>query len=81
MIHPSDNYAYYTYILFYMDDIFSIHHNAMCVLIHINNFLPLKPSSVGDPDTYLGTTLKQTQLPNSTWAWGMSPSNYMQQAT
>ena len=81
MVRPSDNYAYYAYILCYVDDILSIHHDAMSVLTRINNFLPLKPSSVGDPDTYLGTTLKQTQLANGTWAWGMSPSKYVQQAT
>ena len=81
MVRPTDNYAYYAYILCYVDDILSIHHDAMSVLMRINNFLPLKPSLVGNPDTYLGTTLKQTQLANGTWAWGMSPSKYVQQAT
>ena len=75
-------HAYHAYILCYVDDILSIHHNGMSVLNCINNFLPLKPSLVGGPDTFLGTTFKQMQLlVNGTWAWGMSPSKYMQQAT
>ena len=76
------HYAYYAYILLcYIDNILSIHHDAMSILTLINNLLPFKPSSVGDPDTYIGTTLEQTQLANGTWAWGMSPSKYVQQAT
>ncbi len=46
----------------------------------INGFLPLKPSSVGDPDIYLGAKLKQTRLPNGAMAWGLSPSKYIIQA-
>jgi hypothetical protein len=44
------------------------------------NYLPLKPSSVGDPDIYLGAKLTQTQLPNGVMAWGVSPSKYLVQA-
>jgi len=42
--------------------------------------MPLKPSSVGDPDIYLGAKLKQTHLPSGVWAWGLSPSKYFAQA-
>jgi hypothetical protein len=42
--------------------------------------MPLKPSSVGDPDVYLGAKLRQTCLPNGVWAWGLSPSKYVAQA-
>jgi hypothetical protein len=52
----------------------------MAVLARINSYLPLKPSSVGDPDIYLGAKLKQTQLANGVWAWSLSPSKYIQQA-
>ena len=41
----------------------------MSVLAQINNYLPLKPSSVGDPDIYLGAKLHQTKLPNGVWDW------------
>jgi hypothetical protein len=51
-----------------------------CQLNEINSYLPLKPSSVGDPDIYLGAKLKQTQLPNGVMEWGLSPSKYVVQA-
>jgi hypothetical protein len=77
---PEDNVRYYTYILCYIDDILCIHHDPMSVMNEINGYLPLKPSSVGDPDIYLGAKLKQTQLPNGVIAWGLSPSKYVFQA-
>ena len=52
----------------------------MSVLNQINGYLPLKPTSVGDPDIYLGAKLKETQLPNGIYAWGLSPSKYVNQA-
>ena len=71
---------YYAYILFYIDDILCIHHDLVSVMNDINDYLPLKPSSVGDQDIYLGAKLKQTQLPNGVMAWGLSPSKYVVQA-
>jgi hypothetical protein len=46
--------------LCYVDDILCIHHDPMSVMNEINSYLALKPSSVGSPDIYLGTKLKQT---------------------
>jgi hypothetical protein len=80
MTRPDDNVRYYAYILCYVDDILCIHHDPMSVMNEINRYLPLKPSSVGDPDIYLGAKLKQTRLPNGVWAWGLSPSKYVAQA-
>jgi hypothetical protein len=77
---PQDNVRYYAYILCYVDDMLCMHHDAMSVLNRINKYLPLKPTSVGDPDIYLGAKLKETQLPNGIWAWGISPSKYVTQA-
>ena len=77
---PDDNARYYSYILCYVDDILCIHHDAMSVLKQIDGYLPLKPSSVGDPDIYLGAKLKETRLPNGIYAWGLSPSKYVNQA-
>jgi hypothetical protein len=57
---PEDNARYYAYILCYVDDILCIHHDPMSVMKEINSYLPLKPSSVGDPDIYLGSKLKET---------------------
>jgi hypothetical protein len=36
----------------------------MTVLKMINGYMPLKLSSVVDPDIYLGAKLRQTQLAN-----------------
>mgnify|MGYP006199594339 CR=1 FL=1 len=57
---PGDNYRYYAYILCYVDDILVMHHDSMSVLHQIDKYLPLKPTSVGDPDIYLGAKLKET---------------------
>ncbi len=57
---PEDNVQYYAYILCYVDDILCIRHSPMSVISKINGYLPLKPSSVGNPDIYLGAKLKQT---------------------
>ncbi len=76
----ADNFRYYAYILCYVDNILCVHHNLMSVLNLINGYMPLKPSSVGDPDIYLGAKLKMTQLDNGIWAWGLSPSKYVTQA-
>jgi hypothetical protein len=80
MTRPEDNVHYYAYILCYVVDILCIHHDPMSVMGEINKYLPLKPSSVGDPDIYLGAKLKETQLPNEVMAWGLSPSKYIGQA-
>jgi hypothetical protein len=77
---PDDNFKYYSYILCYIDDILLVHHNAMLILAQINNYLPLKPSLVGDPNIYLGAKLKQTRLAIGVCAWVLSPSRYVHQA-
>ncbi len=57
---PADNFRYYAYILYNVDNILCIHHNPMSVLNLINGYMPLKPSLVGDSDIYLGAKLKMT---------------------
>jgi hypothetical protein len=71
---------YYAFILCYVDDLLCIHHVPMSVMKEINGYLPLKPSSVGSPDIYLGAKLKETQLPNGSMAGGLSPFEYVNQA-
>jgi hypothetical protein len=77
---PNDNFRYYAYILCYVDDILCLYHAPMTVLERINGYMPLKPSSVGDPDIFLGTKLRQTQLANGVWARGLNPSKFVAQA-
>ncbi len=60
---PEDSVRYDAYILCYVDDILHIHHDPMSVMNEINGYLPLKPSSVGDPDIFLGTKQKRLDYP------------------
>ena len=71
---------YYSYVLCYVDDIMCIHHDAMSVLKEVDKYFKLKPDSVGDPDIYLGSKLKQMTLENGVTAWGMSASKYVQES-
>ena len=71
---------YYSYILFYVDNIMVIHHDARTILDRIDNSVKLKESSVGDPDIYLGAKLKKVQMYNDVWCWYISPSKYVQEA-
>ena len=80
MTRPEDHVGYYTYILCYVDNILCIHHDPITVMGEINKYLPLKSTSVGNPDIYLGAKLKETRLPNGVMAWGLSPSKYIVQA-
>jgi hypothetical protein len=57
-----------------------MHHNPLTVLKEIHGYMPLKNPNDSDPDIYLSAKLKETQLPNGIWAWGMSPSKYVNQA-
>ena len=69
-----DKLEYYSYILCYVDDIFCINHDPDDLLNKLNRYVPLKHSSVGSPDMYLGTKLKHLQLHDGIWAWSMSLS-------
>jgi hypothetical protein len=75
---PGDGFKYcYLSILCYVDDVLCMHHDAMKQIGAINKQFPLKASSVGDPDTYLGAKLKKVLLENGVEAWFMSLSKYM----
>ena len=71
---------YYSYIVIYVDDILCIHDDPDSILTQIDKYFLLKPDSVGELDVYLGAKLKLMQLENGVWAWGLSPSNYVQEA-
>jgi hypothetical protein len=63
---PDNNFRYHVYISCYVDDISCVHqHDAMTVLNKINGNMPLKLSSVGNPDIYLDAKLRKTRLANA----------------
>lgn len=80
MVRPSDGHHYYAYVLLYVDDALVIHHDGMSALKEIDHFFKMKPSSMGDPDLYLGAKLRKVTLPNGVEAWAMSASKYVQEA-
>ena len=75
-----DRDKYYSYIICYVDDVLVVHHDAMKTLMKIDKYFKLKPSSIGDPDIYLGANLKVTFAPNGVWCWTLSLSKYVQEA-
>ena len=63
-----------------MDDVRVVHHDEMTTLMKIDKYFKLKPSSIGDPDIYLGANLKYTRAANGVWCCTLSPSKYVQEA-
>ena len=55
---------YYSFILCDVDDITCMHHDPEDVLIKLNCYVPVKPSSVSRSGVYLGIILKHIQLHN-----------------
>ena len=80
MVRPDDGEKYYSYMLLYVDDCLCIHHDAETALQQLDKYFQMKPGTIGDPDIYLGGKLRKVQLNNGVWAWGMSPSKYVQDA-
>jgi hypothetical protein len=54
-----------------------IHHASENVLLRINKYFKMKPSSIRDLDIYLGATIKKMNLQNGVEAWVSSPSKYV----
>ncbi len=77
-LQPDNNFNDYFYILAYVDDSLLSTTMRRQIFARLNEYLPLQPSSVGDPDIYHGDRLAKTKLANSVWAWGVSPSRYIQ---
>ena len=80
MVHPEDNFKYYSYVLLYVDDCLCICHNAEQELHKIDKFFKMKDGSIGNPDIYLGAKVKQMELRNGVKAWASSSSKYIQEA-
>ena len=79
-VRPDDGFKYYSYILCYVDDILVIHHDAMKVIHQIDKYMTIKPSSMGDPDIYLGAKLSKMTMANNVWCWALSPAKYVKEA-
>ena len=56
-----------------------VHHYAESVIIRVDNNFKLKPSSIGDPNIYLGAKLKTMRIENELWAWAKTPAIYVKE--
>ena len=78
-IDPDED-KYYSYILCYVDNVLVVHYDKMTTLTKIDKYFKLKPSSIDDPDIYLGAKLKYTRAANGVWCWTLILSKYVQEA-
>ena len=79
-VRKENNYKYYLYVLLYVDDYLCIHHSAEEELNTIVKFFKMKAGSIGDPDIYLGATVKPMKMNNVVTAWAISPGRYINEA-
>ena len=54
-----------------------MHHDDKEILLRIDKYFKMKPSSIGDRSIYLGVTIKKMHLQNGVEAWASSPSKYV----
>ncbi len=54
-----------------------MHHGAEKILLYIDKYFKMKPGSIGDPNIYLGATIKKIRIHNCVEAWASSPSKYV----
>ena len=78
-IRLEDGVKYYSYLLYYVDDILCINHNVDTVQEWLHKSIPFKPG-FDKPDIYLNAALFKTRLHNGVWAWAMSPTKYVREA-
>ena len=79
-VKPENGFNYYAYVLIYVDDVMVIHLDANNVLRRINKYFNIKPSSIGDPDIYLGAKLNKTRIENGVWARANSTEIYVKES-
>ena len=77
LVRPDYGFNYHAYVSIYVDDVMVINHDAESVLRRIDKYFMLKPSSIGDPDIYLGAKLNKMILENGLWAWANIPAIYV----
>jgi hypothetical protein len=79
-----DGFTYWSYILVYTDDILVIDHEPQVAMDYLASRYTLKPGSVKEPDTYLGSQVSKFYLNGSDDPakprWAMSLEKYVKQA-
>ena len=80
MVRPQDGLDYYSYVLVYVYYVMVIHHDDERLLIRIDKYFKLNPSSISDPDIYLGSKLNKMRLGDGVWAWKEIPAIYFKES-
>ena len=77
-------FKYWSYILVYTDDILTIDHEPKQVMEYLASRYTLKPGSVQEPDTYLGSQISKFYIDGADSPekprWAMSSEKYVKQA-
>ena len=79
-IREEDGFEHYEYVLLYVDDVLAIGEQPELVLQKIDKYFGLKPGSLADPNQYLGAKVRPMTMANGVVCWGMSASQYVQEA-
>ena len=79
MLSPEDGFNYYAYVFIYVDDVMVVYHDDENVLRRIDKYFNLKPSSIGEPDIYLGEKLNKMRFKNVVWEWSNIPARYVKE--
>ena len=77
-----DGSRYYEYVLVYTDDILSISMDPKRILTHLDQHFLLKPSSIGPPTQYLGSSISKFTFPDGSGehCWAMGSEQYVKEA-
>ena len=75
-----DGFEYYSYILVYCDDLLIIDKDPGSKMEMIKTSFTVKPSSIGEPTTYLGANINKVYYPDGSYAWTMGSQSYLEQA-
>ena len=71
-----DGFEYYEYVLYYVDDILAISHNAKDVLKAVQAIFKLKDDKIEPPDMYLGAALSVME-DDGVQGWCMTSDKYV----
>ena len=67
-----EGYKYWAYMLVYVDDCLSVHHDPGPVMEELKSRYKLKNDLYGEPTRYLGANVGKYQVPhNGQFSWSM----------
>ena len=76
----SSGFEYYAYILVYVDDLLIIMKDPKEAMAQIQQNFTVKPSSIGEPKSYLGADVGKVYYPDGSYGWTMGAETYVTQA-